>query len=168
MFPDHLRTDAEQLLAMLRQRGLSLATAESCTGGLIAALITDIPGSSDVFDRGFVTYSNDAKTDMLGVRSEVLTSHGAVSREAALAMAEGALLHSISQIAIAVTGLAGPGGGTREKPVGLVHLAAARIGSLPQHREYRFGPLSREAIRIQAVEVALALIRCAADAPACE
>ena len=118
------------------QSGLKLATAESCTGGLIAAILTEVPGSSDVFERGFVTYSNEAKTELLGVPAELIEKHGAVSEEVARAMASGALGHSRADIAVAVTGVAGPGGGTTAKPVGLVHLAAARRGSVT-HKEIR-------------------------------
>jgi nicotinamide-nucleotide amidase len=168
LFSEDLAAEARQLLATLRAAGLMTATAESCTGGLIAALLTEIPGSSDVVDRGFVTYSNDAKIDMLGVRAELIATHGAVSREVALAMAQGAIVHSNAQIGVAVTGVAGPGGGSPEKPVGLVHLAAARVGAEPRHRECRFGPLSRAAIRMATVRAALELVREMAAAPACE
>ncbi len=167
-FPEDLLAEAEQLLATLRAAGLMATTAESCTGGLIAALLTAIPGSSDVVDRGFVTYSNDAKIEMLGVRAELVAHHGAVSREVALAMAQGALVHSNAQIAVAVTGVAGPGGGTSEKPVGLVHIAAARVGAEPRHHECRFGSVSRGAIRMATVRAALHLVREMATAPACE
>ena len=163
MFPDELEARATSLLAALRARQMMLATAESCTGGLIAALLTEIPGSSDVVDRGFVTYSNDAKIAMLGVRADVIAAHGAVSREVALAMAEGALVHSEADITVAVTGVAGPGGGTPQKPVGLVHVAAARIGMNPEHRECRFGPLSRSEIRLATVDAALDLLASLAD-----
>ena len=163
MFPDEFEAKATSLLAALRARQMMLATAESCTGGLIAALLTEIPGSSDVVDRGFVTYSNDAKIAMLGVRADVIAAHGAVSREVALAMAEGALVHSEADITVAVTGVAGPGGGTPQKPVGLVHVAAARIGMNPEHRECRFGPLSRSEIRLATVDAALDLLASLAD-----
>ena len=159
MFTEELTRVAEALLVDLRQRGLKLATAESCTGGLIAGLMTEIAGSSDVVDRGFVTYSNDAKIAMLGVRTDVLGKRGAVSREVAVAMAEGALVHSMADITIAVTGVAGPGGGTVAKPIGLVHLAAARIGGDTLHRECRFGALSRAEIRLATVVEALGLVR---------
>ncbi len=159
MFAPDLRLRAEVLLADLRGRELLVATAESCTGGLIAALLTDIPGSSSVVDRGFVTYSNDAKMDMLGVRAEILASHGAVSQPVAIAMAEGALVHSEADITVAVTGVAGPGGGTLDKPVGLVHIAAARVGGDTLHEELRFGDLSRSEIRLRTVLAALALIQ---------
>ncbi|HEY1877874.1 MAG TPA: CinA family protein, partial [Rhizomicrobium sp.] len=120
MFSATLLSDAEKLLADARARGLRIATAESCTGGLVAGLLTEIAGSSDVAERGFVTYSNEAKTEMLGVDSELIRQHGAVSPEVARAMALGALKHAHAEIAVAVTGIAGPAGGTRQKPVGLV------------------------------------------------
>ena len=142
---------------------LKLATAESCTGGLIVALLTEIPGSSDVVDRGFITYSNDAKTEMLGVPSRLIAEHGVVSREVALAMAGGAIAHSLAELAVAVTGVAGPGGGSVRKPVGLVHIAAARLGRTPLHQECRFGDIGRDQVRIKSVEAALALIRRVAD-----
>lgn len=116
---------AEKLLDACRTRNIMIATAESCTGGLISQLLTDIPGSSDVFERGFVTYSNASKTDMLGVDTKLIAKHGAVSKEVAEAMARGAIKHSKADISIAVTGIAGPTGGTKQKPVGTVYIAAA-------------------------------------------
>lgn len=163
MFSEALKGEAIALLDALRQLELKLATAESCTGGLIAALLTEIPGSSDVVDRGFVTYSNDAKAEMLGVPARLIAEHGAVSREVALAMAAGAIAHSLGDVAVAVTGVAGPGGGSEQKPVGLVHIAATRLGRSPLHQECRFGEIGREHIRIKSVEVALALIRRVVD-----
>jgi nicotinamide-nucleotide amidase len=157
MFPDDMRQQAAAFLGAMRVRGLHFVSAESCTGGLIVALLTDIPGSSDVVDRGFVTYSNEAKMEMVGVRVELLAEFGAVSREVALAMAEGALVHSTADVSVAVTGIAGPGGGTATKPVGLVHIAAARIGAEPVHLECRFGGLDRVEIRARAVREALSL-----------
>ncbi len=121
MFPPDLIEEAGRLIAMMRSRTLKLATAESCTGGLIAAVLTEVPGASDVLDRGFVTYSNAAKVGMLGVDFDLIMRYGAVSAEVARAMAEGALRCSAADVAVAVTGIAGPGGGTAEKPVGLVH-----------------------------------------------
>lgn len=135
-----------------------MATAESCTGGLVSAALTDVPGSSDVFDRGFVTYSNEAKTDLLDVPAPLIAAHGAVSAEVARAMAVGALAHSLADIAVSVTGIAGPGGGSAEKPVGLVHFACARRGGGVVHVERRFGPLARVEIRAAAVEQALDLL----------
>src|SRR5579884_878093 len=151
MFPADLLSRAEMLLAGARARGLKIATAESCTGGLVAGLLTEIAGSSDVFERGFVTYSNQAKQELLGVRGELLATHGAVSAEVARAMAQGALSHSKADIAVAVTGIAGPGGGTADKPVGLVHFAAAR-GDRVVSRECRFGDIGRSAVRMKSVE----------------
>lgn len=157
MFSDALREKAEQLLADARARGLKIATAESCTGGLIAGLLTEIAGSSDVVERGFVTYSNEAKMDLLGVPQDVLIDYGAVSAATARAMAAGALVNSRADLVVSVTGIAGPGGGSAEKPVGLVHLAAARDGRMI-HRECRFGDIGREKVRLAAVEVALELL----------
>jgi nicotinamide-nucleotide amidase len=153
LFPDAART-----LDALRAAGLMCATAESCTGGLIAAALTAIAGSSDVVDRGYVTYSNRAKTEMLGVPEALLAEHGAVSAPVAAAMAEGALARSGAQIAVAVTGIAGPGGGSMEKPVGLVFLAVASDRGV-RTVERRFGDLSRDRIRERTVIDALALLR---------
>ncbi|MBA2590099.1 MAG: CinA family protein [Alphaproteobacteria bacterium] len=158
MFSETLRASAESLLAAARAKGLKLATAESCTGGLIAGLLTEIPGSSDVLDRGFVTYSNQAKEEMLGVPTAMLRQHGAVSESVARAMAEGAIRNSVAQISVSVTGIAGPGGGTDEKPVGLVHIAAARAGEATLYRECRFGDIGRSEIRLKSVEAALTLL----------
>ncbi|MGH6922420.1 MAG: CinA family protein [Propylenella sp.] len=156
---DALVKEAGDLLEAFRRRKLRLATAESCTGGLIAAILTEVPSSSDVFERGFVTYSNEAKTEMLGVPADLIARHGAVSEAVARAMAEGALAHSQANIAVSVTGVAGPGGGTQAKPVGLVHFAAMRRGGRAAlHREKRFGDLGRRPIRLASVAEALALI----------
>ena len=158
MFSDALRARAESLLAAARARGLKIATAESCTGGLVAGLLTEIPGSSDVVERGFVTYSNDAKREMLGVPHEMLVAYGAVSEQVARALAQGALQHSRADLAVSVTGVAGPGGGTMDKPVGLVHFAAAR-GDTVIHRECRFGDIGRDEVRLKSVEVALEMLQ---------
>jgi nicotinamide-nucleotide amidase len=158
MFSADLLTRAETLLADARAKKLKIATAESCTGGLVSALLTEISGSSDVFERGFVTYSNQAKQELLGVPEALLVRHGAVSEEAARAMVQGALLHSHADLAVAVTGVAGPGGGSAEKPVGLVHIAAARKGGKTLHRECRFGDIGREAVRIATVDTALEML----------
>ncbi len=158
MFPSSLQDEAARLLDAFRARAKRIATAESCTGGLIAALLTEISGSSDVVERGFVTYSNEAKAEMLGVPADLIAAHGAVSEPVARAMAEGALRHSRADIAVSVTGVAGPAGGSAEKPVGLVHLAAARTGRSTLHRECRFGDIGRDQVRIKSVEAALALI----------
>lgn len=153
-----LRTQAEQIVAGLRNHGHTLATAESCTGGMIAAAITDIAGASDVFERGFVTYSNDAKSEMLGVPAGMIAQYGAVSQQVARTMAEGALQNSHASIAVSVTGIAGPGGGSANKPVGLVHIACARSEHETLHVELRFGALERREIRRASVEQAFALI----------
>ncbi|RTL87400.1 MAG: CinA family protein [Hyphomicrobiales bacterium] len=158
MLQAHLTELAQQLFAALRARGLVAATAESCTGGLVAGAITDIAGSSEIFDRGFVTYSNEAKRDMLGVPEALILAHGAVSADVARAMAEGALAHSRADLAVAITGIAGPGGGSAEKPVGLVHFALARRGAATRHVERRFGPLTRSEIRESAVQQALEML----------
>jgi nicotinamide-nucleotide amidase len=151
-------TLAEQVVERYAAKGWHIATAESCTGGLVAAAITDVSGSSAVFDRGFVTYSNAAKTDMLGVDSITLETQGAVSAATAKHMALGALSHSLANVAVAITGIAGPNGGTDEKPVGLVHFACAVRGGRIQHVERRFGNLSRGEIRSGAVQQALQLL----------
>ncbi len=158
MFPPALRALAEPVLDAARKKRLRIATAESCTGGLITGLLTEIPGSSDVVERGFVTYSNEAKADLLGIPFALIEDHGAVSEAVARAMAEGAIQHSIAQLAIAVTGVAGPGGGTAEKPVGLVHMAAARKGGATLHEVRRFGEIGRTEVRLQTVEAALRLL----------
>jgi nicotinamide-nucleotide amidase len=158
MFSFSLIKHAERLLAAAREKNLKLATAESCTGGLIAAVLTEIAGSSDVFERGFVTYSNAAKEQMLGVPGALIRQHGAVSEAVARAMAEGAIRASTAQLAVAVTGIAGPGGGTDDKPVGLVHIAAARAGEATLHRECRFGDIGRTKIRLASVTVALEML----------
>jgi len=159
MFSSALLDEAARLLDAFRARGLRLVTVESCTGGLIAALLTEIAGSSDVIERGFVTYSNAAKQENLGVPEALIEVHGAVSEPVARAMAEGALAHSHADIAVSVTGVAGPGGGNPAKPIGLVHLAAARRGGPTLHQECRFGDIGRGEVRAQAVAVALSLLR---------
>lgn len=158
MFSPDLLARAEKLLAEARAKHLRIATAESCTGGLIAGLLTEIAGSSDVFERGFVTYSDRAKQELLGVPESLLIRHGAVSHEVALAMAQGALARSEADLAVAVTGIAGPGGGTADKPVGLVHIAAARKGGSVRHRECRFGDAGRGAVRVATVAAALEML----------
>lgn len=158
MFSDQILHLAQSVLAEARGKRLMIVTAESCTGGLIAASLTEIPGSSDVLDRGFVTYTNIAKSQMLGVSETLLARHGAVSEEVARAMAEGALAHSHADLAVSCTGIAGPGGGTRTKPVGLVHLAAARKGETTLHEECRFGNIGRDEVRMKSVENALKLL----------
>lgn len=149
--------EAEALLALLRGRGQRVATAESCTGGLIAAALTAVAGSSDVVDRGFVTYSNAAKTELLGVPASLVETHGAVSEAVARAMAEGAVARSPAELAVAVTGVAGPGGGTAAKPVGLVWFGLARRGAATL-AESRVFPGDRAAVRLATVRHAFALL----------
>ncbi|MDA0229882.1 MAG: CinA family protein [Proteobacteria bacterium] len=149
-----LTARAEQLLAACRDNRIKIATAESCTGGLIAGCLTAVAGSSDVVERGFVTYSNEAKSEMLGVPAELILRVGAVSEEVSRAMAEGALQHSRAQLSVAVTGVAGPGGGTAAKPVGLVHLSCARQGGGTQHERHVYEG-DRDAVRWATVETAL-------------
>ncbi len=158
MFGEVLLAQARELLDHARAQGLRIVTAESCTGGLIAALLTEIPGSSDVVERGFVTYSNEAKEDLLGVPGNLIRQYGAVSEPVARAMAEGALKHSLAHIAVAVTGIAGPGGGTAEKPVGLVYVAAYRQDRTTL-KELRLGDIGRSEIRSRTVAEAIALLQ---------
>jgi nicotinamide-nucleotide amidase len=157
MSPVSFAALAEAVLAEHRGAGLKLATAESCTGGAIAAALTDIAGSSDVFERGFVVYSNEAKTELLGVPAPLVAKHGAVSEEVAAAMADGALAHSRADAAVSVTGIAGPGGGTPAKPVGLVFIGYARRGGSPAVERHVF-PGDRAAVRAATVKRALELM----------
>jgi nicotinamide-nucleotide amidase len=157
-FPKHILDSAAEVLARARAKGWRIATAESCTGGLLAAALTEIPGSSDAFERGFVTYSNEAKTELLGVPAELIAKHGAVSKEVAIAMAEGAVKRAPVQIAVSITGIAGPGGGTAEKPVGLVHFAVAHNSHAALHQECRFGDIGRSEVRMKSIETALDLL----------
>ena len=149
-----LLSQAEALLESYRRAGLTIATAESCTGGLVAGCLTEIAGSSDVFERGFVTYSNTAKAEVLGVPATLIAERGAVSAEVAEAMARGALERSTADAAVALTGVAGPGGGTAEKPVGLVHFGAVRRGGAARLRREIFGG-DRTAVRTRSVAIAL-------------
>ncbi len=158
MFSDAFLSRAADLVASCRTKGLTVATAESCTGGLLAALITTIPGSSDVFERGFVTYSNAAKIECLGVSPRILADFGSVSGEAARAMAAGALAHSSAGMTLSITGIAGPGGGSPGKPVGLVHFGLARRGGAVVAVDRRFGDLGRDGVRSAAVATAIALL----------
>ena len=160
---DDLHTAASAVIEACRARGLKVATAESCTGGLVAGALTDIAGSSDVFDRGFVTYSNEAKQQMLGVSSETLRDHGAVSRQTAQEMARGAIAHSNAQLAVAITGIAGPGGGSKDKPVGLVQFAAASRSGALTDSEMRYGDIGRSAVRRASVLQALAMLKAMAE-----
>ncbi|MGH6801817.1 MAG: CinA family protein [Methyloceanibacter sp.] len=154
----NLLARAAELLAAARACGETVATAESCTGGLLAATLTAIPGSSEMFERGFVTYSNSAKSEMLGVPYWLIERHGAVSEDVARAMAGGALTHSHASLAVAVTGVAGPDGGTPEKPVGLVYFAAGRRDEPMRSECILFGDLGRAEIRRRSVERALGLL----------
>lgn len=165
MWPADIEREARAIIADFTARGLKIATAESCTGGLIAAALTEIAGSSAVVDRGFVTYSNAAKIDMLGIDGATLAAHGAVSRETAAEMARGALSRSDAHLAVAVTGIAGPSGGSVEKPVGLVHLAAAARSGKFLHREMRYGDIGRDAVRLATVRTALDLLSEIAQEP---
>jgi nicotinamide-nucleotide amidase len=162
MFDEAVLGAARCLLDLCRERGLRVATAESCTGGLIAGALTEIAGSSDVVERGFVTYSNTAKAEMLGVPRELIERHGAVSEEVARAMAEGALARSRADLAVSVTGVAGPGGGSPAKPVGLVHFGCAAKGHRLRHAERRFGDVGRSEVRRLTVLAALAMLEEAA------
>lgn len=156
---------AKAVLDLCRGLGLRIVTAESCTGGLVAAVLTEAPGSSETVEGGFVTYSNAAKHSAIGVPKALLAAHGAVSEPVARAMAEGALARSEADIAVAITGIAGPGGGTAAKPVGLVHFAAARRGLPTVHAERRFGDVGRGVVRRQSVEQALAMLAAIARQP---
>ena len=158
LWPKDIEETARGIVADFTRKNLLIATAESCTAGLIAGAITEIAGSSTVFDRGFVTYSNEAKREMIGVANATLKAHGAVSRPTAIEMAEGAIGNSAANISVAVTGIAGPGGGTDEKPVGLVHLAAARRGFQTLHREMHYGDIGRSAVRLATVRTALEML----------
>jgi nicotinamide-nucleotide amidase len=168
---EDLILQARALLARCREQQILLTAAESCTGGLLAAYLTEVPGSSDVVERGFVTYSNASKHELLGVDQEMLVQYGAVSKEVALSMAAGALWRSNAGLSIAITGIAGPSGGSDEKPVGLVHFAAAKRVSISKeqldfralHHEERFGDVGRAEVRLLAVATALILLQQAVD-----
>jgi nicotinamide-nucleotide amidase len=150
---------ARALLELCRSKSLKITTAESCTGGLVASTLTAVAGSSDVVERGFVTYSNEAKQEMLGVAPEILARHGAVSRETARAMAAGALVHAPVELAVSVTGIAGPQGATADKPVGLVHFAAASRAGQLMDCERRYGNIGRDEVRRACVKQALNMLR---------
>ena len=154
--PDHLDAQAERLMRRLCDKELTVATAESCTGGMLAALLTDIEGCGHGFDRGFVTYSKEAKHDLLGIERELLDRNEAVSEPVARAMAEGALTRSKAQLAVAVTGFAGPAGDGCEE--GLVHFALARRGAATEHRVEHFGPLGRGPVRVKALKAMLEML----------
>lgn len=150
--------DATEVLKACQQAGLMVATAESCTGGMVAAALTDIPGSSAVVERGFVTYSNEAKAELIGVPMSLIIEHGAVSEPVARAMAEGALAHSRADLAVSITGIAGPGGGTAAKPEGLVHFASARRDGETVHVRREFGAIGRDKVRAGSVRQALEML----------
>ncbi|WP_421361393.1 CinA family protein [Agrobacterium rosae] len=158
IFPPDIETLAQKIVRDFTGRGHMLSMAESCTGGLIAGALTEISGSSAVVDRGFVTYTNDAKMDMLGVTIATLDTFGAVSKETALQMAHGALFRSRANLSVAVTGVAGPGGGSVAKPVGLVHLAAKRRDGRVLHHEMRYGDIGRDQVRLATVKTALEML----------
>ena len=158
MVDDALLVRAEALVTAYAAAGLRVATAESCTGGLVASVLTAVPGSSAVVERGFVTYSNEAKAEAIGVAADLIAAHGAVSEPVARAMAEGALARSRADVAVAITGIAGPGGGSELKPVGLVHFGLAARGRPVLHRERRYGDPGRAEIRRLAVAEALDLL----------
>jgi nicotinamide-nucleotide amidase len=155
----HLIAKAAALLDACRDRGDLLATAESCTGGLLAATLTAVPGASDVLERGFVTYSNASKSEMLGVPAWLIERHGAVSEDVARAMVGGALTHSRATLAVAITGVAGPNGGSEEKPIGLVYLAAARRDAPVRDHKLLLGDIGRNEVRRESVREALSLLR---------
>ncbi len=158
LFPADIEILAQTVVKDFSARGQMLSTAESCTGGLIAGALTDIPGSSAVVDRGFVTYTNEAKMQMLGISAITLDAFGAVSRETALQMAHGALFRTRAELSVAVTGIAGPGGGSDAKPVGLVHLVAKRRDGQFIHREMRYGDIGRTDVRLATVRTALEML----------
>jgi len=158
MVPKDIEALAAQVLDRARARGWKIAAAESCTGGLVLGALTAIAGSSDVVEGGLVTYANAAKHRLLGVPKAVLESHGSVSEPTARAMAEGALVALDTDLAVAITGVAGPGGGSADKPVGLVCFATAARAEPTVHREMRFGDLGREAVRLASVRTALAML----------
>ncbi|MEM0944546.1 MAG: CinA family protein [Pseudomonadota bacterium] len=156
---DRFHDEADAVLQGCRAAGLMVVTAESCTGGMVAASLTEIPGSSAVVERGFVTYSNEAKIEALGVPADLIESHGAVSEPVARAMAEGALAASRADLAVSITGIAGPGGATETKPEGLVHFACARRGHPTQHARIEFGALGRAEVRSRSVSQALLMLQ---------
>lgn len=159
MFSLETQTLARLLVDECGERRLRIVTAESCTGGLVSAAITGVSGASAVFDRGLITYSNRAKQELLGVAGDLIADYGAVSEPVARMMAEGALERSNAHLAVAITGVAGPTGGTDLKPIGLVHFATARTNQSVRHRVERFGDIGREAIQLAAVNLALEMLR---------
>ncbi len=163
MFPEDIERMAAEVVAAATGHGWTVATAESCTGGLVAGALTAVAGSSAVVDRGFITYSNAAKSEMLGVPAETIEAHGAVSEPVARAMAAGARVTAGVDLAVSITGIAGPGGGSADKPVGLVHFGCAGPDGVV-HEAHRFGDLGRETIRLESVRVALGLLLTACEA----
>ncbi|MEL7042830.1 MAG: CinA family protein [Pseudomonadota bacterium] len=159
MFPDRIRNLALLIMDEAMERRVKIATAESCTGGLLAGLFTEFSGASSVLERGFVTYSNAAKAEVLGVAGDVLADYGAVSEPVARSMAEGAMEVSRANLAIAITGIAGPGGGTPMKPVGTVHIACARENKAMVHEMLTLGDIGRHEVRMATLEAALNMIR---------
>ncbi len=157
MFAEKTLVLAEQVITAYAKQNLTLATAESCTGGLIAGCLTAVPGASDVLSHGFITYANAAKSKLLGVPEDQLREHGAVSDVVARAMAEGVIASGNADVAVSVTGIAGPGGGSPDKPVGLVHIAVARVGAETLHERHVFAG-DRDAVRLQTIEAALRLL----------
>lgn len=162
MFPADVLTNAKHLIDTLRDQNRTLTTAESCTGGLVAAAITAVPGSSDVFYGGFVTYSNDAKEHMIGVDAELIKHHGAVSEAVAHAMAECAVSTTGADLAVSITGIAGPGGGSPHKPVGLVYIAVASVFDAPRVERHMFGEAGRDEVRLASLRAALRMLEEAA------
>jgi nicotinamide-nucleotide amidase len=158
MFPDDIQASAAAVIEAALKAGVMVATAESCTGGLVSGALTAVAGSSAVLDRGFVTYSNEAKAELLGVPDDLLARFGAVSEPVAQAMASGAVERSRASVAVSITGVAGPGGGSAEKPVGLVHFAAVGRSGAVVHVERRFGDIGRQEVRLESVRVALSLL----------
>ena len=159
MFPAREIKRAEKVVADCRKKGLTLTVAESCTGGLLAALITEVSGASDIFGRGFITYENAAKTELLGVPEGIIAEFGVVSAEVAEAMSAGALTAARADLAVAVTGIAGPGGGSPEKPVGRVHVATAITGRPPTSKKFDFGDVGRSRVRMQTVANTLQIVQ---------
>lgn len=157
LFAPPLLEKAGRVLTRAQERSLKICTAESCTGGLVAGCLTEIAGSSAVVDRAFITYSNRAKEEVLGVAANLIAAHGAVSEEVARAMAEGALHRSGAALAVSITGIAGPGGGSLEKPVGLVHFALAHANGTLHHAQ-RFGDIGRTEVRLRSVETSLDML----------
>lgn len=163
MFPPDVLADAKRLIDALRAKNRKLTTAESCTGGLVAAAITAVPGSSDVFFGGFVTYSNDAKEQMIGVDADLIKHHGAVSEAVAHAMADGAIRTTGADLAVSITGIAGPGGGSPHKPVGLVYIGIASVFDAPRVERHTFGDAGRDEVRLASLRAALRLLEEAAE-----